>query len=94
MAEYCPSQTNSSPPKNATSPASDDSFTVKEIAARWKLSRDFVRRIFEREPGVLIFTNGVAHRRRYRTLRIPKAVLERVEREHTLPAPTDSRRRA
>jgi hypothetical protein len=40
-----------------------------------------VRRIFEREPGVLIFENPerISSRRR-RTMRIPESVAERVYR--------------
>jgi hypothetical protein len=57
-------------------------FTVKEISAMWKLSEDAVRRIFEKEPGVLVLAEERrnSHKRRYRTLRIPASVLERVYR--------------
>jgi hypothetical protein len=56
--------------------------TVKEIAESWKLSEDAVRRIFEREPGVFVLDNpGSPVKRRYRTLRIPKSVEERVHRQ-------------
>jgi len=70
----------------AVAPSSEGLFSVKEIAARWKLSRDFVRRVFEREPGVLVFGGSAPRgtRRRYRTLRIPQAVLLRVERMHVI----------
>lgn len=62
-------------------------YTVAEIAVRWKVSLDFVRRLFEREAGVLVFGNSPTHgKRRYRTLRVPKAVLERVERSHSIVA--------
>ncbi len=57
---------------------------VEEIAAKWSLSRDFVRRLFEREPGVLILGNGATQsKRRYRTLRIPQSMAERVHRRLT-----------
>jgi hypothetical protein len=57
-------------------------YTVAEIAEKWKLSEDAVRRLFEKEPGVLVLgrdgrTNG---RRRYATLRIPESVAVRVHR--------------
>ena len=56
-------------------------YTVDEIAEAWKLSRDKVRRLFENEPGVLVLDNrGALSRRRYRTLRIPDSVAERVYR--------------
>jgi len=63
-------------------PCSDRHFTVKQVAEQWQLSDDAVRKIFECEPGVIAIgearSNG--RRRRYRTLRIPAEVLERVHR--------------
>jgi hypothetical protein len=55
-------------------------FTPEELGKRWKLSADTVRRMFEREPGVLVIegTRGLSGRRRYRTIRIPQDVAERV----------------
>ena len=60
-------------------------FTVAEIAAMWNLSPDFVRRLFEKEPGVVVFGEATTkrQRRRYRTLRIPEFVLERVHRRRS-----------
>ena len=57
-------------------------YTVAEVAALWNLSGDFVRRVFEKEPGVLVLGHAQPsfHKRRYRTLRIPEFVLERVHR--------------
>jgi transcriptional regulator GlxA family with amidase domain len=58
-------------------------FPVSEIAQAWDISEDTVRRLFEREPGVLIIEPApgrVSRRRRYRTLRIPAAVVDRVHR--------------
>ncbi len=56
-------------------------FTVAEIAMAWSLSPDKVRRLFELEPGVLVFRNKVlGSKRRYTTLRIPESVAERVYR--------------
>lgn len=49
--------------------------TPQQIAARWQVSPDYVRRLFAKEPGVLVIGNGD---RVY--IRIPPAVLERVER--------------
>jgi hypothetical protein len=55
-------------------------YSIAEIAVRWKVSRDFIRRLFEGEPGVLVLGNSPMHgKRRYRTLRVPKDVLLRVE---------------
>jgi hypothetical protein len=54
-------------------------YTVGELAEMLSLSDDSIRRTFEKEPGVLIFTEGRRSSRRvYRTLRIPEHVFERV----------------
>ena len=60
----------------------DQHFTVTQVAERWGLSDDSVRRMFEHEPGVLIIEPSRSRfsRRRYRTLRIPAVVVERVHR--------------
>jgi hypothetical protein len=57
-------------------------YSVAEIAEMWSLSDDAVRKIFEREAGVLVI-GGAGGGRRYRTLRIPASVLERVHRRLT-----------
>jgi len=45
----------------------------------WSLSADTIRRMFEREPGVLVFENpDKCSSRRRRTLRIPESVASRV----------------
>jgi hypothetical protein len=52
-----------------------------ELAEEWNLSEDTVRRIFEREPDVLVFENPErGSSRRRRTLRIPESVAKRVYR--------------
>lgn len=54
-------------------------YSPAEIAELWSLSVDTVRRMFENEPGVLVFENPVrSSSRRFRTLRIPASVAERV----------------
>ncbi len=62
-------------------------YTVAEIAEKWKLSEDAVRRLFEKEPGVLVLgKNGsTGGRRGYTTLRIPASVVERVHRRLSRP---------
>jgi hypothetical protein len=57
-------------------------YSPAEIADRWNLSVDSVRKLFENEPGVLVLGNAVSRRgkRSYTTLRIPEHVLERVHR--------------
>jgi hypothetical protein len=58
-------------------------FTPADLADRWALSVDTVRRLFEREPDILIVTLRRPGRRRYRTMRIPLSVAERVYRRLT-----------
>ncbi len=57
--------------------------TVHEIAEMWSLSSISVRRLFLREPGVLVLgrreEQTQAHKRVYRTLRIPESVAVRVQ---------------
>jgi hypothetical protein len=60
-------------------------WTPREIASRWRVSIDMVIRLVEHEPDVLVLAHPSAvHRRRYRTLRIPHAVLIRLERSRSL----------
>jgi hypothetical protein len=57
-------------------------YTIDEIAAIWKVSRDSVRKIFRRESGVLAFSAPRRPgKRSYTTLRVPQSVLERVHRK-------------
>ena len=59
-------------------------YTPAEIAEIWNLSADTVRKLFENEPGVLVLGDAKRRRqRRYRTLRIPEDVLERVHKRLT-----------
>jgi hypothetical protein len=57
-------------------------YTIAEIAVMWCLSPNAVRKIFEKEPGILILGDTQPRRgkRRYTTLRVPEFVLERVHR--------------
>jgi hypothetical protein len=59
-------------------------FSPAEIGTMWNLSEDAVRRLFEKEPGVLVLANSNPGKRRYRTLRIPESVVERVHRKQSL----------
>jgi hypothetical protein len=57
----------------------EELFTPREVAGALKVSEDYVRRVFEREAGVIFLPSpGKASRRRYRTMRIPKSVVDRV----------------
>lgn len=56
--------------------------TPVELAKRWALSPDTIRRLFCGEPDVLLLKNSSARsKRRYSTLRIPESVVERVRRK-------------
>jgi hypothetical protein len=71
-----------------TSPAAslEPHFTLAQVAEAWGVSTDTVRRMFEGEPGVLVIEPAPTRysRRRYRTLRIPASVAERVHRRMTV----------
>ena len=60
-------------------------FTPAQISAMLQLSTDTVIRMFEREAGVLVVgdVEGTRGKRRYRTLRVPESVLQRVLRMRT-----------
>ena len=65
-------------------PALEHHYTPDQLAKKWNVSADTVRRLFEREPGVLIIEHFKAKaKRRYRTLRIPESVALRVHRRLT-----------
>lgn len=76
-----------------SAPPSAPAFAVRhyspaELAQLWSLSTDTVRRMFENEPGVLVFENPVrSSSRRFRTLRIPESVAERVYRRLSTRSP-------
>ena len=56
-------------------------YTVKDIAAMMGFSQPTIIRMFEKEPGVLIVKRAETVRKRgYRSIRIPRAVYERVVR--------------
>lgn len=77
-------------PSASLSPAAlEKHFAPDELAQLWALSADTIRRLFEREPGVLIIEHARGKTtRRYRTLRIPESVALRVHRRMTRPALT------
>ena len=62
-------------------------YTFAEIAEQWRVSPDTIRRLFEKEPGVLVLGDSSPRRkRRYRTIRVPASVLDRVRRKLSLYA--------
>lgn len=65
----------------AEAPFEERHFAVGEVAELWSLSKDVVRKLFEREPGVLVIGDFHSRgKRRYTTLRIPESVAQRVHR--------------
>ena len=57
-------------------------YTIAEIAELTGFSRQTVTRLFENETSVLIVERPEnAHKRRYRSVRVPHAVYERVIRK-------------
>jgi hypothetical protein len=64
-------------------PSFERHFTVEELASRWSLSEEFVRKLFLDEPGVVVFWRQRLGRRVYRTIRIPESVAVRVHRRMT-----------
>jgi hypothetical protein len=73
---------NVGPRENAEEISVEKHYSVSELAELWQLSKKTIRRIFENEPGVIVW--GVGERRfkrRYRTLRIPATVVQRVHRQ-------------
>jgi predicted DNA-binding transcriptional regulator YafY len=56
-----------------------NTLTVAEVAALIGFSRNTVKRMFERERGVLVLERSeTMHKRCYRSIRIPRTVYERV----------------
>lgn len=54
-------------------------YTVDEVAALTGFSRNTIIRLFQNERGVIVLSRPSAnHKRRYRSVRIPRAVYERV----------------
>lgn len=77
------------PPGEAQTPTSGSAvfehhYSATEIGKIWNLSEDAMRRLFEKEPGVLVLGNSKPGKRRYRTLRIPESVALRVHRKLSL----------
>ena len=62
-----------------STPAFEPHFTPVTIAKLWGLSVDKIRDVFREEPGVLMLDNAASRKKRqYRTMIIPRSVVERV----------------
>jgi hypothetical protein len=64
--------------KVSDSSVGEKHFTPAELAKIWGVSTVTIRRIFEREVGVLKLGRTHGRKRRYLTLRIPESVAVRV----------------
>lgn len=62
-------------------------YSVKELAFVWNVSPESIRRMFEEEPGVLIFKIQRTGRRTYRNIRIPGRIALRVQNRSTVAVP-------
>jgi hypothetical protein len=56
----------------------DFSYAIKELSHKTNMSDESITRLFEEEPGVLIFKMQHTGRRQHRTFRIPGWVAIRV----------------
>lgn len=71
----------SAPDQAASDKAMERHYSLEQIGELWGLSTRTVRKMFENEPGIIVFGNtGSLKRRRYLTLRVPESVLLRVHR--------------
>lgn len=59
-------------------------YTVKELAFLWNMSTESIRRLFEAEPGTLVFKIQRTGRRTYRNIRIPGSVALRIQNRMTV----------
>jgi hypothetical protein len=56
-------------------------YAPNEIAARWCLNVETIRRMFQNEPGIVVLQGPIKKGKRpYKTIRIPHSVLERVHK--------------
>ena len=62
--------------------AGEKHYSVSELAKLWALSERTIRRMFEKEPGVLCWGSSESRfKRGYKTLRVPETVMLRVHRQ-------------
>jgi hypothetical protein len=63
-----------------SSPFEERHFTIHELSKMWHFSVEFVRQIVKDEPGVTEWVRQQPGKRRYRVLRVPQSVVERLYR--------------
>jgi hypothetical protein len=65
---------------DTVNPLEERHYTISELAEKWNLSAEFVRQILRGEPGVTEWVRQRPGRRRYRVIRVPQSVAERLYR--------------
>jgi hypothetical protein len=71
--------------QNALNATHEECYTPDELAARKKVHRTTIVRLFIDEPGVIRIGHGATrNKRQHYTLRIPHSVAERVFRRMTV----------
>jgi hypothetical protein len=65
-------------PENSIEDLRETPYTVKELAEKWGVSPDTIRRRFSDEPDVIVISTPSPGKRPYRTMRIPPGVADRV----------------
>lgn len=65
---------------NNVSPLEERHYTIAELATMWNFSPEFVRQMVRGEPGVTEWVRQRPGRRRYRVIRVPHSVAERLYR--------------
>jgi hypothetical protein len=80
-----PVNTIPNPQEGGRGPVFERHFSPEDLAELWGLSGDTLRRLFEKEPGVMVIERTKARARRYRTMRIPESVALRVHRRLSNP---------
>lgn len=74
-----------------SSPFEERHFTIRELSRMWRFSEEFVRQIVKDEPGVTEWVRQQPGRRRYRVLRVPQSVAERLYNRALGKAEAESR---
>jgi hypothetical protein len=77
-----------------SSPFEERHFTIRELSRMWRFSEEFVRQIVKDEPGVTEWVRQQPGRRRYRVLRVPQSVAERLYNKALGKAEEESRQRS
>lgn len=65
--------------RNSSTIATEQHYTPKELGELWGFAEKTIRKMFQDEPGVIVYgSEGGSSRRRYRSLRIPESIARSV----------------